>query len=158
MIDRLLSMLDDLVSGSQGAAPREDMTIQLAAAALMIEVARADQTKQDVELNRIESVLSEQFHLESEKLHELIAAASDRVEQAHDLFQFTQLINENFSYEEKRRLLYAMWQVAFADSRIEALEEHVIRRVSDLLHLQQKDFIQLKLQARDRQLSRPTDQ
>ncbi|MEK9871102.1 MAG: TerB family tellurite resistance protein, partial [Gammaproteobacteria bacterium] len=71
------------------------------------------------------------------------------VETAHDLYQFTQLINDHFQYAEKEDLIFSMWQVAYADGHIEAIEDHIIRRVAGLVHLDHADFIRLKLKARD---------
>jgi uncharacterized tellurite resistance protein B-like protein len=149
MINRLFDFLEELVSEDEPQGTHDEQAIHLAAAALMLEVARSDTIKQEVELAAIEEILKSQFQLPQDQIHELIAAASDRVEAAHDLFQFTQLINAHFNYDEKRQLLLAMWLVAFADGHVEAIEGHIIRRVSDLLNLQHKDFIQLKVQARD---------
>lgn len=149
MISKLFSLFEDAVRTETDTGSHDEQAIQLAAAALMLEVARSDTHKVDIELTTIEQILADRFDLPADRLHELMAAASDRVEAAHDLFQFTGLINEYFSYDEKRFLLHAMWLVAFADGHVEAIEDHIIRRVADLLNLQHKDFIQLKLLARD---------
>ena len=150
MIDRLFDAfrsLVDEVDGGDSQHTNED--IHLAAAALMMEVARSDTTTRDIELKTLADILQGRFNIPSDKVAELVDAAGDKVETAHDLYQFTQLINDHFRYAEKEDLIFSMWQVAYADGHIEAIEDHMIRRVAGLVHLDHADFIRLKLKARD---------
>lgn len=149
MIDRLFDAFKDLVTETSETETDNEDGIALAATALMIEVARSDAAKQDVELATIESILSDTFKIESGKIQDLMAAAADNVEAAHDLYQFTQVINEVYDYDHKKQLILAMWLVAFADGHVEAIEDHIIRRVAGLIHVPHADFIQLKIRARD---------
>ena len=150
MIDRLFDAfrsLVDEVDGDDSQHTNED--IHLAAAALMMEVARSDTTTRDIELKTLADILQGRFNIQADKVAELVDAAGDKVETAHDLYQFTQLINDHFRYAEKDDLIFSMWQVAYADGHIEAIEDHIIRRVAGLVHLDHADFIRLKLKARD---------
>lgn len=152
MIDQLFDFLKDLLGEEPAVTVEENSdAIVLAAAALMLEVARSDTSKQSIELETIATVLGNDFSVEEGKLEALIAAASDKVESATDLYQFTQLINNAFDYEQKVQLLHAMWQVAFADGHVESIEDHIIRRVAGLLHVAHDDFIRMKISARDLQ-------
>ncbi|MBT4159981.1 MAG: TerB family tellurite resistance protein [Gammaproteobacteria bacterium] len=151
MIDRLFQVFRELVDGTPDAPEDKDDAISLAAAALMFEVARSDAVKQPIEMETIETILTSRFQVNVDRLHDLMAAASERVEEAHDLYQFTQVINEAYSYEQKQQLILAMWFVAYADSHVDAIEDHVIRRIAGLLHIAHGDFIRLKLEARDTQ-------
>jgi len=150
MIDRLFdafrSLIDE-VDGDDSQHTNEE--IHLAAAALMMEVARSDTTTRDIELKTLADILQGRFNIPADKVAELVDAAGDKVETAHDLYQFTQLINDHFQYAEKEDLIFSMWQVAYADGHIEAIEDHIIRRVAGLVHLDHADFIRLKLKARD---------
>ena len=150
MIDRLFDAfrsLVDEVDGDDSQHTNED--IHLAAAALMMEVARSDTTTRDIELKTLADILQSRFNIPADKVAKLVDAAGDKVETAHDLYQFTQLINDHFRYAEKEDLIFSMWQVAYADGHIEAIEDHIIRRVAGLVHLDHADFIRLKLKARD---------
>ncbi len=148
MIDRLFGFLESLVNEEASDADPGN-AIALAAAALMMEVARSDNQKQDIELSEIERILKDNFEVDSESVDELVTSAEEKVEAAHDLYQFTQLINEHYTYTDKESLILAMWQVAYADGHVEAIEDHIIRRVAGLIHLAHADFIRLKIQARD---------
>ncbi len=150
MIDQLFGFLKSLVEDDQDAPAESnnDTAIALAAAALMMEVARSDSSKQSIELDTIADTLKRDFSIPATDLESLVAAASDKVETATDLYQFTQLINNAFDASQKIALIHAMWRVAFADGHIDAIEDHIIRRVAGLLHVQHSDFVKMKLEAR----------
>ena len=147
MIDRLFDLFQDLVS-ENGPAKSSNEGMILAATALMFEVARSDGVKQKIELTTIENILAETLNIRLEYVSDLMSAAEESVEAAHDLYQFTQVINDVFDYQRKKQLVLAMWQVALADGHVEVLEDHIIRRVAGLIHVSHTDFIQLKIQAR----------
>ena len=147
MIDRLFDLFQNLVSENRPAIDTNE-GIMLAATALMFEVARSDQVKQEIELTTIETILTETLNISPEHVLELMSAAEETVEAAHDLYQFTQVINDVFDYRNKKQLVFAMWQIAFADGQVEAIEDHMIRRVAGLIHVSHADFIKLKIQAK----------
>lgn len=121
---------------------------QLASAALLIEVATADSDFDAQEVETLKSVLTRTFGLQAAQLEELTALAEAEKEQATSLYQFTQLINDGCSMTDKYRLMTAMWEVAYADGNLDKYEEHLIRRVADLIYVPHSDFIRAKLEAR----------
>ena len=147
MIDHLFDLFQNLVS-ENGPTNDSNERMILAATALMFEVARSDRVKHATELTTIENILAKTLNIGPEYVSDLMAAAEETVEAAHDLYQFTQVINDVFDYQRKKQLVLAMWQVALADGHVEVLEDHIIRRVAGLIHVSHTDFIQLKIQAR----------
>jgi len=148
VIGNLFSFLQNVVE--QEPSPEADnLAIPLAAAVLMFEVSRSDETKLDIELEQIAAIVKDNFGLASGPIADLLAAANEKVETANDLYQFTQVINEHYDYAAKKSLIFAMWQVAFADGRIDAFEDHIIRRIAGLLNIAHSDFIREKIRARD---------
>jgi len=77
----------------------------------------------------------------------LVEEAERHIDKSHDLYQFTSQINRAYSEHEKVRLLEALWRVADADATVHKYEEHLIRRVADLLHVPHSGFIAAKLRA-----------
>lgn len=140
-------MLSRLVGDETETEPNEQ-SLAIAAACLLLEVARSDTEQDHLEFEAIRSVLESRFAVDKSMTDELLDAAESQVEEAHDLFQFTKIINDAFSYQQKEHLLFAMWQVAFADGALAAIEDHIIRRIAGLLHLPHEDFIRLKLRAK----------
>ena len=66
------------------------------------------------------------------------------------LHQFTKLIHDNYSLEEKKEIIYLLWLVAYSDEDLDMYEESMIRKISDLLYIPHQDFIQAKLRAQNK--------
>ncbi|MEW9798089.1 tellurite resistance TerB family protein [Alteromonas sp. CYL-A6] len=121
-------------------------SLELATAALMSEIIRADNKTQDDELAAYRHVLSRQFSLTDDELDALMSDGQDTAEEAVDLVQFTKVVNDQCHQDEKRTILKGLWQVAYADEEIAPIEEHTIRRIADLLYLPHSVFIKTKLE------------
>ncbi|HEY6131063.1 MAG TPA: TerB family tellurite resistance protein [Halioglobus sp.] len=121
--------------------------IRLAAAALLVEAARADFIQDAAEIARLTQLLNTSLHLGQDEIHQLILAAQERVEVATSLYEFTRVINDHCSATHKRLLISAMWAVAYADGNVDKYEEHLIRQVAQLLFVTHSDYIQCKLAA-----------
>ena len=126
----------------------DPQTLPLAAAALLFEVAWADHELLDEELIKIKLMLIELFDLEEAEIDAIIAESKEHHEASVGVYKYTRLINESWSIEERQQLLFYLWRLAFADDDIHRYEEHVIRRIGELLYLKQSDFIQAKQKAR----------
>ncbi len=128
-------------------AQSQDDKLPLAACALLVEVMRIDGEVSEAERRTVLEAMAQTFALPGEQLEELLALAEREVAEAVDQYQFTRLINERFTPEEKARLVEMLWRVAFADGRLDKHEEYVIRKLTELLHLPHRVFIQAKLHA-----------
>ncbi len=147
MFDKLFSMLKLELPEASVDEP-EPTTWALAAAALMIEVATADQDFDNHELDALLAVLKREFMLTPEQLDTLVINAKQQSKEATSLYQFTRQVNDDCSHEEKFRLMLGMWKVAYADGAVDKYEAHIIRRISDLIHLPHSQFIRAKQEAR----------
>jgi uncharacterized tellurite resistance protein B-like protein len=119
--------------------------LHLACAALLLELGTADNQLDGDERRTLMQILQKQFGLGPAELDELWTLAMAQRQEATDLYQFTRLINESYGYAEKCTLLGHLWDVAYADGRIDRYEEHLIRKIADLLYLSHGDFIRAKL-------------
>ena len=144
----LLKKLKDLLgSESTATGEVEDRALELACAALMFEVARADFSVETTEQDAVTSLLTAQFNLSADEVSTITEAAIEQADAATCLFEFTRTLNELASAEQKRNLLAMMWRVAMADNALSRYEEHVIRKVADLLYVPHGDFIAAKRSA-----------
>ena len=121
--------------------------LELACAALMFEVARADFAIEAAEQQAVRDLLTREFGLSAEELATVTEEAAGRVDAATCLFEFTRTVNELATVDQKRALLGMMWRVAMADNVLSRYEEHVIRKVADLLYLPHSDFMMAKRDA-----------
>lgn len=121
---------------------------QLACAALLIEVAVIDDEFDAAELTTMHALLKEKFQLSQQECETLTDLAKKESADATSTYQFTQLVNEFCTAEEKYELVKGMWQIAFADGNLDKYEEYVIRKVSELIYVSHSDFIRAKLAVR----------
>lgn len=141
----LLAKLKALLSDQPDNKPfSTNRPLELASAALMLEVGRADFSLQPAELDVIRDLLAHYFDLTSDEVSLLSEEAGERVDAATCLYEFTRVINDTASIEQKRELIGLMWRVAMADQALSQYEELVIRKVADLLYLPHSDFIRAK--------------
>jgi uncharacterized tellurite resistance protein B-like protein len=120
-----------------------------AAAALMAEVMAVDHDWHELEIERIESLMQESLGLDAAEARQIVSEVLEQQKSQHDLFQFTSAINQEYSQDQKFELLKSLWRVAYADGRVDAYEEHIIRRLADLIHMPHNQFIKAKIDARD---------
>lgn len=144
----LINKVKALFAGTDTSTQQpEDRNLELACAALMFEVARADFAIEAAEQQAVCDLLTREFGLSVEELTRVTEEAADRVDAATCLFEFTRAVNELATVDQKRALLSMMWRVAMADNVLNRYEEHVIRKVADLLYLPHSDFMLAKRDA-----------
>ncbi|MCF6250125.1 MAG: TerB family tellurite resistance protein [Methylococcaceae bacterium] len=120
--------------------------IQLACAALFIEMMSMDDKKQREEHEIILGRVKTMFSLSLDQATTLISLASEQSQQSTDYFQFTSLINQTYSQQQKITLIKTLWQIAYADGYLEENEEYMVRKIADLLHVPHIQFIKTKIQ------------
>ncbi len=125
------------------------MAIDLATATLMVEVSKADFSEDEVELERIRQLLLNHFSLCEEEVDTLLVNAHKEADQLVSLQHITRLMNEQLGQKAKAKVIELMWMVAFADGEKHHYEEHLLRKVADLLYVSQEDFIKARLLAEE---------
>jgi uncharacterized tellurite resistance protein B-like protein len=123
--------------------------VALATAALMVEVAQLDGGTSPAERAAILRAVKEKFGLAADEADALLALASAEAREATGYFQFTSLINRSFTQEQRQRVVELLWRVAYADAELSAHEQHVVRRIADLLYVPHSAYIAAKLRARE---------
>ena len=148
----VLNRLQEIFNNTPKAAvnqPDDQPNLDLACAALLVEVARADYADDPRETEATLMAIRKVLRVPEADIAQLLSEANAEVEEGTSVFPHTSLINEHCSREQKYEILVAMWQVAFADGNLDKYEEHLIRRVAGLIHLDHHEFIQAKIAARD---------
>jgi len=119
--------------------------IELATAALLIELSRSDFSESGAEKEAIRHLLQRRFSLDDQALDRLMGEASRRADRAVSLHEFTHRLNRELPEADKHAILEMLWRVSNADGRIDKHEEYLIQRVAGLLHVSDRDRVRLKL-------------
>ena len=122
----------------------ENTTVPLAAAMLLLEVAWADHELEDRELEQVKVALESMYEIDQDQGSEIVDRARADHEKSTGVFPFTRLLNERLDRSERKALLVHLWRVANFEGDKEHYEEHVIRKITDLLYLNHSDFIAAK--------------
>lgn len=150
MLGAIRSFFQNHLSAADGSPQSAEHRLQLATAALLLEVARADMDTAKVELATVERAIAKTFQLTPEEVAELIKLAEDEVRESTSDYAFTSLVNDGFDHADKARLVEMLWEVAYADGELDMYEEHLIRRIADLIHVPHRNFINAKLRVAER--------
>ena len=151
MVSAIRQFFEKYINPPSETADRvSEHPLRIATAALLIEMMRADSEITEAERDAISKTIQSKFELSEEETHELIKLAEEEIWQATGYFQFTSLINNGFSHEQKKIIIEHLWEIAFADAALDKHEEHMVRKISSLIHVSHKDFIDAKLRVRKR--------
>lgn len=134
--------------GIQQSAAEKARSLQIATAVLLLEMMRTDRQIAPEERASIVATLREQFGLEAAQLDQLLELAEEEARQATSYYPFTSLINKHCSRDEKNRIIENLWYVAMCDGHIDAHENHLMRKIADLLYVGHADYIAAKQRAR----------
>ena len=140
-IKSLFTKTSEEVSEKEQVSQKIDKTC----AALIIEVALADKVFDKSEVDLLKEMLLKAYSLKAKDVQDLIENAEKAVQESTSLYEYTREVNDNFDYESKLNLVDQLWRIAFADGHLDKYEEHVVRKIADLIHISHNDFIQSKL-------------
>ena len=122
--------------------------LQIATAALLVEMMRADANISAEEKEKVSDTMCKKFNITSEEATALIELAHDKVWEATGYFEFTSLMNKGFSHEQKIKVIEHLWEIAYADGILDKHEEYMVRKIADLIYVSHKDFINAKLRVK----------
>lgn len=145
MIKKLFSWLE--LEATETKSELEALTVPLATSVLYFEIIRADDELDPKELAAYEKLVLQEFEALHGELEPLLKKIEHKARESVDFMQFTRLIHESCTHAEKLRILTSLWHLAAIDGVVDAHEEHLIRRMSDLMYMDHSDFIKTKLQA-----------
>ena len=122
---------------ADGAAPTDEelRRVHIAACALLLELAHADEEFTPAERDHIEAVLRRHFDLDETTARELMELAEAERAAAIDLYQFTSLIRSSYDLGQKTLLAEVMWGLILADGEIARHEAYLLRKIANLLDL-----------------------
>ena len=140
MFDKLKTFFDKKTEISEFSFDSDKIAI----VALLISTAKYDGNFDDSEKIEIQKLIESYFSLSSQNTDDLFKAAEKIESEANDLHQFTRSLNEVLNEEEKLKIMELIWKIVMADGIIDNYEENLVRRLSGLLYLQDKDIGNMK--------------
>ena len=144
MLDKLKELLARTTPGAVADDVDDERALRVATAALLVEMARADFSEDTVEHEEILRVLRRHFALDIDSAKALLEQAGERAEQSVSLHEFTHLLHGQLSNEDKHRIVEMLWRVALADAELDKHEDHLVRKISELLYVSHTDLMRLK--------------
>lgn len=145
MLGSLRQFFDTWLSPDTASARDPEQSARLATAALLMEMARMDETITASERDRIAAALQKLFQLTPAQCGVLQQTAQQAATAATSYHEFTALLNRHFDTAQKIRVIEYLWEVAYADNELDKYEEHFVRKIADLLYVSHGDFIAAKL-------------
>ena len=142
MLQKIKQFFDNNLSVPQKKDSKHQL--QLATTALFIEMMIQDGEKHHKEKEAVKKAIQMHFNISTHELDELFLLAENELKHATDYYQFTQLINKNFSQTQKIKIIENLWTIAYADSHLDDMEEHMVRKIADLIHVPHMQFIKAK--------------
>ena len=148
MIKRIKDLLSNFSNQEEDVEDEKISSLDKACSALLIEVAYADKIFDESEIISLKESLKETYNIDNKIIDELISDAKKTVDESTSLYEYTRVVNDEFDYSDKLELLSRIWKLAFADGNLDKYEDHLIRKISDLIHISHSDFIKIKLENR----------
>ena len=147
MIKRLFVQVAEAISVADSAEQdhgRREAALRMATAVLMIDVARADHVFDEMEFDRVLRLVESHFDLAPEDAADLVNSATDKAEDLISAHEFTQLLHQHLDDDEKARIIGLLWQIAYADGRLDKYEDSLVRKISDLLYVSRGLVMRMK--------------
>ena len=122
-----------------------DKQLQIATAAIFIEMAKADGEFSDDERDLIIQSLKKRFNLNEQDIHELIELSKAKLDESISLYEFSNTVNEHFTTNDKMVLLKNLWRMIYADKKLNRYEDHLIKMIGGMLQMEHKKIINAKM-------------
>jgi uncharacterized tellurite resistance protein B-like protein len=144
MLTKLQQFFNQYLSNNTEIPVPLEHRLQLACAALMVEMLHVDEQVTEEEETKLKQLIKQRFALNTAEIESLIDLAHNEKHEATDYYEFTSLLNKHYSQQQKIKLVEDLWLLAFADNQLDKHEEHLLRRLADLLHVPHQAFMQTK--------------
>jgi len=145
MIKRLFAQVIETISASDpDKAESREEALRLATAVLMVDVARADYVFDEIEFDNVLTLIEKHFGLSAEEAAALVNEAGEKAEDIVGVHEFTKLLHDYLTEDEKSQIVALLWQIAYADGRLDKYEDSLILKISDLLYVSRGRVMRLK--------------
>ena len=127
-------------------ANKEHTNIKNAATILLLSIANADNIIEKNEIKIIKDIVQDFFSIESEESYSIIENSMIELKQSTSYFEYAQILNENFTYQDKLDFVFCVFEVAHIDNELHFKEQHLIKQISSILNIEHHDLIKIKIE------------
>ncbi len=153
----MIRFLENILSSSQrkndndnnSSINNNDKKLQIAACTLLVEMGKADSNFTAEEREKIISIMKNIFSIEEDYINELIELSEKKISESDSIYEYTTIINENFSNTEKYELIKNLWRLIYTDDVLNKYEEHLVKKIGILLNIEYTNIISAKLIVKD---------
>ena len=135
----MIDSIREWISGGRREIGRQNDELELALTALLVEAAYSDDRFDEAERAIIGELIERRFNLSHSDARALLAAAETTASESAELFHFTRIINERLSLQQRVELIEMLWEVAYADRVLDEFEDSLLRRVSGLIYVPDRE-------------------
>lgn len=146
MLDTIKAFFADIVGENPDSTRFREDDYRVAAAALLIHALNIDGSISPIEREKLHSVLQHRFQLDREETKALIEEATAVEGEAVDLYRFTSMLNRALDEDGRLRLIEMMWELIYADGRVNEFEDNLVWRAADLLGVSSRERLMLRRQ------------
>ena len=125
---------------------KEDINIKNAATILLLSVANADYIIEKEELKLTKEIIEDFFSIDKKEAYTVVENAINELKQSTSFFEYGQILNENFTYQDKIDFIFCVFEVAYADKELHFMEQHLIKKIAGILNVEHQDLIKTKLE------------
>tara|TARA_A100001011_G_scaffold400787_1_gene518824 strand:+ start:38853 stop:39254 length:402 start_codon:yes stop_codon:yes gene_type:complete len=123
--------------------------VKNAATILLYSVANADQNIEKNEIKIIKEIVQDFFSTSTEEAYSIVENAIVEFKKSTSFFEYGQILNKNFSYQDKLDFIYCIFEVAFSDNELHFREQHLIKQIASILNIENQDLIKTKLEIKN---------
>ena len=102
---------------------------------LMLEAAHVDGRVDQIEIDKISTILIENFHEDQLAVELELQNSLKKIDEPKSLHSFTSKLNKEFSSKKKVFLIETLWEIILLDGKVHEFESNLIRRLAGLLYI-----------------------
>lgn len=148
MLNFFKELFNDTLNIMEPSQDKSDHKLKVAACALLLEIAGADDNFESAERNKIIDIMIDKFNLNKNEVNNIINESESTIDKSVSLYEFTDILNKQLTNNQKYEILKNLWHIAFADGNLDTYEDHYIKRISNNLHMYNKDRIAAKMEVK----------
>ena len=125
---------------------KEHINIKNSATILLLSVANADYNIEKEEIKLIKEIIQDFFSIDTKETYKIVEQAIIDFKKSTSLFEYAQILNEHFSYQDKVDFIFCIFELAYVDKELHFMEQHLIKKIADILNVEHRDLIKTKLE------------